>query len=82
MAPDGVRLLIRDRITKGNLPRHHIIKLWDGAGLGQTCDGCGRPIGINERMSLICADDWRAVRFHHDCFEAWEAERSLGHDEE
>ena len=78
VAPDVVKELIRDRITKGNLPRHHTIELWDGAGLGQICDGCGQTIGINERMSLICADDWRAVRFHHACFEVWENERRVG----
>jgi len=33
-------------------------------------------------MSLIGADYLRVVRFHHDCFEAWEAEKSFGQDEE
>jgi len=80
MAPEVVRQGIRHGIERGRLPRERTIALWDGAGLGQTCDGCGLSIGINERMRLICADDWKAVRFHHDCFEAWEAERSLGQD--
>jgi hypothetical protein len=28
-------------------------------------------------MSLICADDWQALRFHLECFEVWDAERTL-----
>ena len=82
MVPDVVRQLIRHRIEEGRLPRERTIELWQSPGFGQTCDGCGATITTAETMCLICGDDWRAIRFHRGCFEAWDAERSLGqHDQ-
>jgi len=39
---------------------------WDdwvvhGPGLGQICDECGLAIAPAEKMSLLCAHDWRAI---------------------
>jgi hypothetical protein len=82
MVPDVVRQLIRHRIEEGRLPRERTIELWHGPGFGQTCDGCGQAIAVNESMSLICAEDWQALRFHHECFEAWDAERTIRGNEE
>jgi hypothetical protein len=75
MAPDVVRQLIRDRIDNGSLPCDRTIELWHGPGFGQTCDGCGLAITITDLMYLICADDWRAIRLHEDCFVLWEEEK-------
>jgi len=75
MALDVVRQRIRHRIEDGRLPRDRTIELWRGAGFGHTCDGCGLTITTADRMSLICADDWRAVRFHVECFQIWDTER-------
>jgi hypothetical protein len=44
-------------------------------GFGQACDGCDRAITTTEWMSLICADEWKAVRLHEDCFVLWEEEK-------
>jgi hypothetical protein len=84
MVPDAVRQLIRHRIDNGRLPRDHTIELWhgDGYGFGQTCDGCGLTITTADRMSLLCADAWRALRFHADCFQVWDAERQARDDQE
>jgi hypothetical protein len=84
MAPDVVRQLIRHRIEDGSLPRDRTIELWHGGGYGfsQTCDGCGLTITTADRMSLLCADDWRALRFHADCFQVWDAERQARDDQE
>jgi hypothetical protein len=73
---DGARQLIRQRIQTGHLPRGgRTIEVWRGPGFEQTCDGCGRTITHAHTMRLICADDWRAVRLHDDCFLLWEDER-------
>jgi hypothetical protein len=82
MVPDAVRHLIRHRIEDGHLPRDRTIELWHGDGFGHTCDGCGLTIATADRMSLICADDWRAFRFHVDCFQVWDAERQARDDQE
>jgi len=75
---NGVRQLIRQRIQAGQLPRDHTIELWHGAGLGQICDGCTQAITMAERMSLLCAADWRLVRLHAECFALWDEERRVG----
>jgi hypothetical protein len=28
-------------------------------------------------MSLLCTDDWSAIRLHDECFQIWDAERLL-----
>jgi hypothetical protein len=75
MARDVVRQLIRDRIDNGSLPCDRTIELWQTPGFGQTCDGCDLAITTTDWMYLICADDWRAMRLHEDCFVVWEEEK-------
>jgi hypothetical protein len=75
MVPDVVRRRIRHGIDDGRLPRKRTIELWHGPGFGQTCDACGATIAIADRMILICADEWRTIRFHDDCFQVWNVER-------
>jgi hypothetical protein len=75
MTPDVVRQLIRDRIDNGSLPCDRTIELWHSLGFGQTCDGCGLAITTTDWMYLICADDWRAIRLHEDCFVLWEEDK-------
>ena len=70
-----MRQLIRELILAGRLPREHTIELWRGPGLGKACDGCGLAITPADQMSLICADDWKAIRLHASCFTLWEEER-------
>jgi len=71
---NGVRQLIRQRLGAGVLPREHTIELWHGPGFGQMCDACGAPIGHADGMRLMCAENWRAVRLHDDCFAVWDEE--------
>jgi hypothetical protein len=75
MTPDVARQLIRERIEEGSLPRDRTIELWHAPGFGQTCDGCGFAITTTDWMCLICADDWRAIRLHEECFVLWQDER-------
>ncbi len=72
-----LRRLIRQRIRDGRLPRHRVIELGFGSGVGQECDACGTAIESDQRMTVrISADDWRTLRLHHACFEIWNAERA------
>src|SRR5262245_33837360 len=80
MAVDGLRHLIPERIQAGRLPRDRTIELWHGPGFGQTCDGCGLSITMAERMSLMCADEWRVIRLHAECFVLWEKEAAHRYD--
>ena len=80
---DGVlRMLIRQRLHDGRLPRNKVIELGCGSGVGQECDGCGASIDPDQRMTVgISADDWRTLRLHDDCFQIWELERSATADD-
>jgi hypothetical protein len=80
MVPEAVRQLIRRAIEDGRLPRDRTIELWHGDSFGHTCNGCGLTIATAHKMSLICADDWRVLRFHADCFQVWDAERQTPDD--
>ena len=74
---NGVRQLIRQRIQANLLPRDQTIELWHGPYLWKTCDGCGLAIAPAERMSLLCADDWKVIRLHAACFDIWAEERRV-----
>src|SRR5262245_37737720 len=53
----------------GRLPRHRVIELGYGSGIGQVCDACGAFIEPDQRMTVrICTEDWRTIRLHDDCF--------------
>jgi hypothetical protein len=76
MDPTVLRDLIRQRLNDGRLPRTPLIELGHGHGIGQDCDACGATIAWNQRMTVrICADDWRTLRFHDDCFQLWDTEQ-------
>ena len=82
MNDDVLRLLIRQRLHDGRLPRNRVIELGHGSGIGQACDACGAAIEPDQRMTVrISADDWRTLRFHDDCFQIWDAERSATDEE-
>ena len=66
--------IIRQRLRAGYLPHEHTIELWHGPGFGQSCDGCGALIAHADGMCLMCAEDWRTIRLHDDCFLLWEEE--------
>ena len=81
MVPDVVRERIRHRIKCGFLPRTHTIELWQGgASFGHLCDGCGAAIATNDPMCLLCGEDWSLTRFHLDCYQIWDSERSIPPD--
>jgi len=76
MVPDAIQQRIRHQIERGYLPRNHTIELWRGVSFGHVCDGCGAAIESNDPVCLLCGEDWTLIRFHLDCFRAWELEKS------
>ena len=77
MAPDVIKEVIRERIRRGYLPRQHTIELWQGgASFGHICDGCGATVASNDPMFLLCGENWRLIRFHLECYKAWDYEKT------
>ncbi len=76
MDADLVRQLIRRRLEDGRLPRGRIAEVWVQSGDGQLCHCCGAILTTSQTViSGLAVEDWRAIRFHPDCFRIWEVER-------
>ena len=67
--------LIRRRLFGRLLPRVHAVDVWDGAGDGRPCDGCGLPVTNRQRAVEAIASRWLSMYCHTRCFDIWESER-------
>ena len=65
---------IRDKLSKGELPRQAAAQRWYGRATGKICDGCDFP--ITDIEAEFDALDGRAFRFHGECLRFWERERA------
>ena len=75
MESDELRMMIRQKLARGNLPRHKCLVTWFGPGTGHRCVACDRVIG---RQEIECECEHSAgdvLRFHQSCFAAWDDER-------
>jgi hypothetical protein len=63
---------IRDKITRGTLPRKPPSKIWAGRGHGGVCAGCDQPIGSEQVEYEIVNGD--IFRMHIGCAALWEQE--------
>jgi hypothetical protein len=63
---------IRDKITRGMLPRKPPAKIWAGRGHGEVCAGCDQPIGPEQVAYEI--ENGHVFRMHIDCAALWEEE--------
>jgi hypothetical protein len=71
-----VQELVRRRITNRRLPLGRAVGVREMSGDGQPCDACDVPITRGETLVLaIVSLEWKSVRFHMDCYRAWDAER-------
>jgi hypothetical protein len=72
----ALRLEARRRIAEGHLPCEPQMSLWAGAGDGQPCSLCNRPILPQQiEYELQFNQDPQSVyRFHRICHQAWELE--------
>ena len=77
-----LRLLIREKLTTGDLPHTHTPHVGGGPGSGETCDGCGETVTRIQMLMEGPLDAMaRGVRLHVACFSVWDAERQVpGHE--
>ena len=79
MDTPALRLLIRQKLSDGRLPRNGIPVVWGGAGNGQQCDACTEPVAKTDfAMEGPVLDGGRRARdvqFHVLCFHIWDDER-------
>ena len=70
-----VRRLVQVRLEDGRLPRGPVSDVVEAALADpQVCDGCGVLIVKNGKaVSAIVVEDWRTLRLHRECFDAWQA---------
>jgi hypothetical protein len=73
---EALRREARRRVAEGRLPCEAQQYLWAGAGEGQPCSLCDRPIGAQqiEYELQFKAAPVAMVRFHRICHQAWELE--------
>ena len=63
--------LITDKVQRGVLPCDKPLKLWAGYGNGRRCDGCDKPIMMNEIERELDMPDASILRFHIVCEAFW-----------
>jgi len=66
--------MIRDKVTRGLLPRAMLPKLGGGLGSGELCSACGQPVTDREPVvhgSGIDLHGEQLVRFHIECYYLW-----------
>lgn len=72
-----LRLLIRDKLADGRLPRTPIPRVWGGPGHGETCDGCGEAVTTAQMVMENLDDAGGGLQFHVACFHVWDVEREI-----
>ena len=65
---------LRAKLRSGVLPRGRAARTWVGPGSARPCMVCDRVIARDD-TEVECDDTTgRPLRFHQDCFYAWESE--------
>jgi hypothetical protein len=75
--PDCVRLLIRQKLQDGRLPRDVGPRVFGRPGNWQKCGACDEFIVKAQLMMEVYpqTNDTTAVRLHGDCYILWNEER-------
>ena len=69
---------LRQKLRSGALPRRRRAKTWMGPGSARRCQACDQIIARDD-TEVECDDpEGRPLRFHKECFDAWETEREAG----
>jgi hypothetical protein len=69
---------LRQKLRSGALPRGRQGRTWVGRGSARTCMACDAIIARDD-IEIECDDAaGRPLRFHKECFDAWETEREAG----
>ena len=76
MQQDPPRLIIRRKLSHGDLPNDGISRFWGGPANGETCDACEQTISPAEFiMEGISAITNLGFQLHVECFYLWDEER-------
>jgi len=77
MDAQALRLLIREKLQDGRLPRDSSLRARGSPGDGATCDACEEIITADQVMMEVgpLTGEKRSLCFHADCFQLWNAER-------
>ncbi len=77
--PQIIRLLIREKLQGGRLPRDSAPKALGLPGNREKCDACEEILTAAALMMEIypLTNDMKIVRFHGDCYLLWNEEIRL-----
>jgi hypothetical protein len=74
--PQTIRLLIREKLQDGRLPRDSTPTTFGRPGDGRKCDACEEIITARSlMMEVYPLTDEAPVRLHGDCYIVWNDER-------
>lgn len=74
--PKSLRLLIRERLESGVLPRNGLQRVSGGPGNGESCVAC-REIIAKSQVAMEGTGEHRTIfQFHVGCFSLWNVERN------
>lgn len=76
MERDALLLIIRSKLTRGDLPRDGISRFWGAPANGEECDACEETIRTTQViMEGISQPTNEGLQLHVECFSVWDEER-------
>jgi hypothetical protein len=76
MERDALRLIIRRKLTQGDLPNDGISRFWGAPANGEQCDACEETIRSTQViMEGISEPTNQGLQLHVECFSIWDEER-------
>ena len=78
MDAHATRLLVREKLEDGRLPKTRAERFWARAGAEEICDACESPISKDQMAVEGFAPriDLMPLLVHASCYQIWDAERS------
>jgi hypothetical protein len=73
--PKSLRLLIRERLEGGGLPRNGLQRVSGGPGNGESCVACREIIAKSQFAMEGLSEHVKVLQFHVGCFSLWNMER-------
>jgi hypothetical protein len=73
---EGLRVIVRAKLSAGQLPSERFPSVWSGPGHGELCAACGEKVTPENLLLEGFYADLRPVPFHVQCFYAWDTERA------
>src|SRR5260370_25206105 len=70
-ARDNLRVLIRRKVTDGNLPRGALGAVSQTYGSSEVCDACAKHVSPSDVLYRVYGAGYRCFHFHRTCFSIW-----------